>query len=141
MPARHPGSRKTLALRQTSPRTAPRWAVDDRSRRDAAGGPGETPRYRDDAERQFRADAGQISRGATRDAGTRAKTAAETRLPAPQAGLIRPRLPIPAAAYMRFGHEATWRSGYATVCKTVYTGSIPVVASTPSHSFQFCVQP
>ena len=24
---------------------------------------------------------------------------------------------------------ATWRSGYATVCKTVYTGSIPVVAS------------
>jgi hypothetical protein len=26
--------------------------------------------------------------------------------------------------------RATWRSGYATVCKTVYTGSIPVVAST-----------
>jgi hypothetical protein len=39
-------------------------------------------------------------------------------------------LPIPAAAYMRFGHGATWRSGYATVCKTVYTGSIPVVASS-----------
>jgi hypothetical protein len=26
--------------------------------------------------------------------------------------------------------EATWRSGYATVCKTVYPGSIPGVAST-----------
>ena len=24
---------------------------------------------------------------------------------------------------------ATWRSGYATVCKTVYPGSIPGVAS------------
>jgi hypothetical protein len=27
---------------------------------------------------------------------------------------------------------ATWRSGYATVCKTVYPGSIPGVASTKS---------
>src|SRR3954469_4988489 len=26
---------------------------------------------------------------------------------------------------------ATWRSGYATVCKTVYPGSIPGVASSP----------
>jgi hypothetical protein len=26
--------------------------------------------------------------------------------------------------------RATWRSGYATVCKTVYPGSIPGVAST-----------
>jgi hypothetical protein len=30
--------------------------------------------------------------------------------------------------YRRSG--ATWRSGYATVCKTVYPGSIPGVAST-----------
>ena len=30
--------------------------------------------------------------------------------------------------YQRSG--ATWRSGYATVCKTVYPGSIPGVAST-----------
>jgi hypothetical protein len=29
--------------------------------------------------------------------------------------------------YQRNG--ATWRSGYATVCKTVYPGSIPGVAS------------
>jgi hypothetical protein len=28
--------------------------------------------------------------------------------------------------------EATWRSGYATVCKTVYPGSIPGVASKTS---------
>ena len=28
---------------------------------------------------------------------------------------------------------ATWRSGYATVCKTVYTSSILVVASTPTR--------
>jgi hypothetical protein len=28
---------------------------------------------------------------------------------------------------------ATWRSGYATVCKTVYTSSILVVASTFNH--------
>lgn len=25
--------------------------------------------------------------------------------------------------------EASWRSGYAAVCKTAYTGSIPVLAS------------
>jgi hypothetical protein len=31
-------------------------------------------------------------------------------------------------SYLRRG--ATWRSGYATVCKTVYPGSIPGVAST-----------
>jgi hypothetical protein len=34
---------------------------------------------------------------------------------------------------MRFGDGATWRSGDATVCKTVYTGSIPVVASIRQH--------
>ena len=28
-------------------------------------------------------------------------------------------------------HGATWRSGYAAVCKTVYTSSILVVASIP----------
>ena len=28
------------------------------------------------------------------------------------------------------GRAATWRSGYAAACKAVYTGSIPVVAST-----------
>jgi hypothetical protein len=28
--------------------------------------------------------------------------------------------------------KATWRSGYATVCKTVYPGSIPGVASIKS---------
>jgi hypothetical protein len=32
---------------------------------------------------------------------------------------------------MSSAHGATWRSGYATVCKTVYTSSILVVASTP----------
>jgi hypothetical protein len=30
---------------------------------------------------------------------------------------------------------ATWRSGYAAVCKTVYAGSIPAVASTSRHHF------
>jgi hypothetical protein len=30
---------------------------------------------------------------------------------------------------------ATWRSGYATVCKTVYPGSIPGVASTSINGF------
>src|SRR5262249_59024899 len=30
--------------------------------------------------------------------------------------------------------KATWRSGYAAVCKTVYAGSIPAVASTLLHS-------
>ena len=30
--------------------------------------------------------------------------------------------------YLRL--EATWRSGYAAVCKTVYPGSIPGVASS-----------
>ena len=35
---------------------------------------------------------------------------------------------LEAFSYSRRG--ATWRSGYATVCKTVYSGSIPDVAST-----------
>src|SRR5205085_7893256 len=32
---------------------------------------------------------------------------------------------------------ATWRSGYAAVCKTVYPGSIPGVASNPSINLPF----
>ena len=39
----------------------------------------------------------------------------------------RPVAALPTLLYS--GAKATWRSGYATVCKTVYTGSIPVVAS------------
>ncbi len=48
-------------------------------------------------------------------------------------------LPIPGRAYMSSADGATWRSGYATVCKTVYTSSILVVASTPDikHLDQF----
>jgi hypothetical protein len=34
--------------------------------------------------------------------------------------------------FMECRHMATWRSGYAAVCKTVYPGSIPGVASTKS---------
>jgi hypothetical protein len=33
---------------------------------------------------------------------------------------------------MSASNGATWRSGYAAVCKTVYSGSIPDVASIPS---------
>ena len=36
----------------------------------------------------------------------------------------------PGEAVYEFADGATWRSGYATVCKTVYSGSIPDVAST-----------
>jgi hypothetical protein len=36
---------------------------------------------------------------------------------------------------------ATWRSGYATVCKTVYPGSIPGVASKPSSFGRQARQP
>jgi hypothetical protein len=35
---------------------------------------------------------------------------------------------LPQFTYLRF--MATWRSGDAAVCKTVYPGSIPGVAST-----------
>jgi hypothetical protein len=35
-------------------------------------------------------------------------------------------------AFRYLGRMATWRSGYAAVCKTVYPGSIPGVASTSS---------
>ena len=38
-------------------------------------------------------------------------------------------MPIPGRAYKKRPGGATWRSGYATVCKTVYSGSIPDVAS------------
>jgi hypothetical protein len=38
-------------------------------------------------------------------------------------------LPILDGPYMSARGGATWRSGYAAVCKTVYTSSILVVAS------------
>ena len=38
-------------------------------------------------------------------------------------------LPSAAGLSPRSTRKATWRSGYATVCKTVYPGSIPGVAS------------
>src|ERR1700686_1819608 len=38
-------------------------------------------------------------------------------------------LPKYLMLYIDPAHGATWRSGYATVCKTVYTSSILVVAS------------
>jgi hypothetical protein len=41
---------------------------------------------------------------------------------------------LPGFTYLRCG--ATWRSGYATVCKTVYSGSIPDVASTKSKPYE-----
>ena len=37
-----------------------------------------------------------------------------------------------ACAVYENAHGATWRSGYAAVCKTVYTSSILVVASIKS---------
>ena len=43
-----------------------------------------------------------------------------------------PRLPKCRCFYKTCAGEATWRSGYATVCKTVYTSSILVVASNIS---------
>jgi hypothetical protein len=33
---------------------------------------------------------------------------------------------------------ATWRSGYAADCKSVYAGSIPAVASNPFPHFSGC---
>ena len=47
-----------------------------------------------------------------------------------------PWLPMSGRAYMSSPHGATWRSGYATVCKTVYTSSILVVASTPYQALR-----
>ncbi len=39
-------------------------------------------------------------------------------------------MPKPGA-FERSGNGATWRSGYAPDCKSVYPGSIPGVASNP----------
>ena len=38
-------------------------------------------------------------------------------------------LPKTFKQFRNFVRTATWRSGYAAVCKTVYPGSIPGVAS------------
>ncbi len=84
------GPARPVALRAVAPRAAPRRPLHHRGGGDAAGGPRKAPRHRRDAERQFRDHAGQISRGAKRDAGTGAETKAEARLPPPQARLIRP---------------------------------------------------
>jgi hypothetical protein len=54
---------------------------------------------------------------------------AEAGLSPPQTCLIRPLVAYPGEAVYEFAQGATWRSGYATVCKTVYTSSILVVAS------------
>ena len=40
-----------------------------------------------------------------------------------------PSVAYPGEGVYEFAPWATWRSGYATVCKTVYTSSILVVAS------------
>jgi hypothetical protein len=42
---------------------------------------------------------------------------------------IAPPLPNQLQEFNYLRRGATWRSGYATVCKTVYPGSIPGVAS------------
>ena len=101
--------------------------------------PREAARYRRDAACEFRADAGEVPGSAGHDAGDRAQ-AEEEGLPPAQAGLSRasssengvigpPWLPMRGRPYMSSPQGATWRSGYATVCKTVYTSSILVVAS------------
>jgi hypothetical protein len=38
--------------------------------------------------------------------------------------------------FMECGGTATWRSGYAAVCKTVYPGSIPGVASSKINDLE-----
>jgi hypothetical protein len=48
-------------------------------------------------------------------------------------------LPKPLIRTTYLYSEATWRSGYATVCKTVYPGSIPGVAST--RRLKLCAAP
>src|SRR6202035_5477538 len=62
--------------------------------------------------------------------------------PTPGSGADPAQSRVAAAAAARYSHGggagrmagrrrlATWRSGYAAVCKTVYAGSIPAVAST-----------
>jgi hypothetical protein len=45
-------------------------------------------------------------------------------------------LPKRLPGFTYHGAEATWRSGYATVCKTVYPGSIPGVASNKINNLE-----
>ena len=145
MPARHPRPEASLALRQAAPRAAPRRPVHHRGGGDAALHPRKAAGYRRDAAWQFRADAGEIPRGASHAARTRAETAAKAGLSPPQRLIVAGRRSgetvgkveasgslgcLSAGGRIRVRpHGATWRSGYATVCKTVYTSSILVVAS------------
>src|SRR5207247_11276484 len=64
-----------------------RWPVHYRGGGDAACESRKAAGYRGDAARQFRADAGQVSRGAARAARARAQGEAEAGLPPPQTGL------------------------------------------------------
>src|SRR5437764_12651713 len=50
------------------------------------------------------------------------------------AGCAPEQLPKPLIGATYLNATATWRSGYATVCKTVYSGSIPDVASINSFN-------
>src|SRR5260370_18061541 len=99
MPARRPRPGASVALRETAPRAASRRPVHHRGDGDVAWQPRKAAGYRGDAARQFRADAGQISRGPKRAARACAKAEAEAGLPPPQTGLTGPWLPIPDGAY------------------------------------------
>jgi hypothetical protein len=73
--------------------------------------------------------AGQKSQGRDRRAAHARWRPHDLSLPEPRATRQRPVLT--AAAFGPKGRSrATWRSGYAADCKSVYTGSIPVVASS-----------
>ena len=43
--------------------------------------------------------------------------------------------------YLGARYGATWRSGYAAVCKTVYTSSILVVASSNFNDLDWSYRP
>src|ERR1700733_1514651 len=87
VPARHPRPVAPVTVWSVAPRAAPRRPVHHRGRGDAAGRSRKAARYRSDAERQFRADAGAISRGARHDAATGAKAETEAGLSPPQTRL------------------------------------------------------
>src|SRR3984957_6467678 len=87
MPARHPRPGATVALRPVASRAAPRRPVHHRGGGDVARQPRKAARYRRDAALKFRADAGEIPRGAKRDAGARAEAETQARLSPPQTRL------------------------------------------------------
>ena len=71
----------------------------------------------------------EVETGSRKENASKQRTTASVLISIRIERALRRLVAYPRRGVYEFAHGATWRSGYATVCKTVYTSSILVVAS------------